>query len=62
MTAEAIQPHIEPSLTGTAVPLRLGELLVQAGKLSARDLERALLAQPGGETGWALAAVAPSGR
>lgn len=45
MTAEAIQPHIEPSLTDAAVPLRLGELLVQAGKLSARDLERALLAQ-----------------
>ena len=45
MTAEAIQPHIEPLLTGSAAPLRLGELLVQAGKLSARDLERALSAQ-----------------
>ena len=45
MIAEAIQPHIEPLLTGSAAPLRLGELLVQAGKLSARDLERALSAQ-----------------
>ena len=45
MTAEAIQPRIEPSLADTAAPLRLGELLVQAGKLSARDLERALSAQ-----------------
>ncbi|MDD0839007.1 type II secretion system ATPase GspE [Curvibacter sp. HBC61] len=36
---------IEPSLTNAVERPRLGELLVQQGKLSARDMERALQAQ-----------------
>ncbi len=40
-----IEPLAEP-LDGAAAPRpRLGEVLVQAGKLSARDLERALSAE-----------------
>ena len=44
MTSDVIA-LIEPSLTDSVARPRLGDLLVQAGKLSARDLERALSAQ-----------------
>ncbi|MDD0811428.1 type II secretion system ATPase GspE [Curvibacter sp. RS43] len=44
MTTDA-SVAIEPSLTNVAERPRLGELLVQQGKLSARDMERALQAQ-----------------
>ena len=44
MTTEAIA-LLEPVLSPETGRLRLGELLVQAGKLSARDLDRALQAQ-----------------
>lgn len=44
MTTEAFASQ-EPALEATAGKPRLGELLVQAGRLSARDMERALQAQ-----------------
>ena len=46
MTTDTLLAATEPLNTAAAPPRpRLGELLVQAGKLSARDLERALSAQ-----------------
>ena len=45
MTTNTISALAEPLGNGAAPRLRLGDLLVQAGKLSARDLERALSAQ-----------------
>ena len=46
MTTNTLSPATEPFDTAAAaLRPRLGELLVQAGKLSARDLERALSAQ-----------------
>ena len=44
MNAEATV-YSEPVLTDHGARPRLGELLVQAGKLTPRDLERALSAQ-----------------
>ena len=45
MHAETPSALAEPTLNASAMPPRLGELLVQEGKLSLRDLERALSAQ-----------------
>lgn len=45
MTTLAVSPAIEPQVPTALLHPRIGELLVQAGKLSARDLERALSAQ-----------------
>ncbi|WP_040435962.1 secretion system protein E, partial [Melaminivora alkalimesophila] len=44
MSPSSTLDHPDPELAGVAAP-RLGELLVQEGKVSARDIERALLAQ-----------------
>jgi len=45
MTTQTLTAPVEPQGLEAATRARLGELLVQAGKLSARDLERALSAQ-----------------
>ena len=45
MTTQTLTAPVEPQGLEVATRPRLGELLVQAGKLSARDLERALSAQ-----------------
>ncbi|RYF08660.1 MAG: type II secretion system protein GspE [Comamonadaceae bacterium] len=45
MTTPILTDRVEPLLTESTPHLRIGEILVQAGKISARDVERALLAQ-----------------
>ena len=45
MTTQTLTAPVEPQGLEAATRPRLGELLVQAGKLGARDLERALSAQ-----------------
>ena len=45
MTTDTHSSVAEAMASGAVAPLRIGDLLVQAGKLSARDLERALSAQ-----------------
>lgn len=45
MTTQTLTASVEPQGQEAATRARLGELLVQTGKLSARDLDRALSAQ-----------------
>lgn len=45
MTFQEIPLSLEPVFDTPVAHVRLGEMLVQSGKLSARDLERALVAQ-----------------
>ncbi|RYH17277.1 MAG: type II secretion system protein GspE, partial [Alcaligenaceae bacterium] len=46
MNHPSLSERVEPVGVDAAAPhLRIGEILVQSGKVSARDIDRALLAQ-----------------
>ena len=55
MTTPSLTERVEPLVAEPVMRPRIGELLVQAGKVSARDVERALSAQ--GEMGGMLGRV-----